>query len=333
MEEQKLCFEFVDAISDVVLGTTIVELQKAPFHTLIVDESTDITINKMLVLYFKYREHESVDYKTVFGGIVQLTGCTAASLETALRKFYCDHNLDINCLIMLTSDGASVMLGRHNGLAALLKRSIPHLTEQHCVAYRENFALTASWNDSELMKKIEVLLRTVYKQFSRSSVKTSALKELADVNDMEVLSFKPIKEVRWLSRHFAVRALVKNIDALVLYCEEQIEESNDPVCIYILQSLKNPQYLFALYTLNDVLFELANLTQSLQKANLSPLEAHQYCISKIKKLEGQHLSDVAFWNEKSLEILRENAEIDTTQMRRFIRSLLDHLTARFQQKS
>ena len=151
------------------------------------------------------------------------------------------------------------MLGRWNGLAVLLKRTVPHLSEQHCVAHREDLALTASWKDNSLLKNIEVLLRTVYTLFSQSSVKTAALAELISVNKVDALFFRPIQEIRWLSRHFAVSAFVRNIDALVLFCEEQINECSDPTCTYILQCIQNPQYLLVLYTLNDVLNELANL--------------------------------------------------------------------------
>ena len=37
--------------------------------------------------------------------------------------------MQINRLVMLTSDGASVMLGQWNRLAALLKRTVSHLPE------------------------------------------------------------------------------------------------------------------------------------------------------------------------------------------------------------
>ena len=39
------------------------------------------------------------------------------------------------------ADGASVMQGKHNGVAALLRRQIPHLMEQHCMAYREDLGI------------------------------------------------------------------------------------------------------------------------------------------------------------------------------------------------
>ena len=82
---------------------------------------------------------------------------------------------------------------------------------------------------------------------------------MATVNEVDVLSFRPIQEVRWLSRHFAVSAFVRNVDALVLFCEKQIHECSDPICTYVLRCIQDPQYLLAVYTLNDVLNELANL--------------------------------------------------------------------------
>ena len=60
------------------------------------------------------------------------------------------------------------MLGRRKGLAALLKAKVTHLVEQHCVAHREDLALSDAWKDVSLFKNIEVLLRTVYTLFSRS---------------------------------------------------------------------------------------------------------------------------------------------------------------------
>ena len=118
----------------------------------------------------------------MFDGLIQLTACHAQDLEQAIKEFYHEHEIDINRLVMLTSDGTSVVLGRWSGLAALLKRTVPHLSEQYCVAHIEDLALTASWKDNSLLKNIEVLLRTVYTFFSQSSLKTAALAELVSVN-------------------------------------------------------------------------------------------------------------------------------------------------------
>ena len=67
----------------------------------------------------------------------------------------------------------------------------------------------------------------------------------------------------------------------------------------------------------------------LQKSALSPIEAHQLCISKVRKLEAQFLGDNNFWNDKANKILTENEDIDTRQVTWFISSACDDLYARF----
>lgn len=109
----------------------------------------------------------------------------------------------MNRIVMFTSDGASVMLGKCNGVAAILRQSIPHMLEQHCVAHREDLAIDDAWKEIPLIKDIETLIRTVYTLFSRSSIRKVKLEEIANAADSDVVSFKPLNEVRWLSRHFA----------------------------------------------------------------------------------------------------------------------------------
>jgi len=58
-------FEFVAAINEVVANEIFTELRASLLHTLIVDESTDIAVHKVLVLYFKYRSPNSLVYKTI----------------------------------------------------------------------------------------------------------------------------------------------------------------------------------------------------------------------------------------------------------------------------
>ena len=64
-------------LMEVVADEIFTELRESLFHTLIVDESTDIAAHKVLVLYFKYRSPDSLVYKRLFGGIIQLTACHA----------------------------------------------------------------------------------------------------------------------------------------------------------------------------------------------------------------------------------------------------------------
>ena len=236
-------FEFVECISFVLKTELMTELQNSAFHSLIIDESTDILIHKMLIVYFKYRFETEIVCKTTFGGIVKLSECNSISIVTAKKKkIYNENGLDLQKMVMFTSDGASVMLGKNKVVAAILKREIPHLYEQHCVAHREDLAVEDAWKELSLMQDIETLLRTAHTMFSRSSVKNEKFSELANVSEIDVVAFRPLHDVRWLSRHLAVAAFVQNYNVLIEYCTEQVNTCNDPINKYCLKRLLNPQF-------------------------------------------------------------------------------------------
>ena len=74
-----------------------------------------------------------------------MTACDSRTIYEAIKKFYADNQLDVQKMVMFTSDGASVMLGKSNGVAALLRAEVPHLTVQHCVAHREDLGIDDAW--------------------------------------------------------------------------------------------------------------------------------------------------------------------------------------------
>nr|XP_055048997.1 protein FAM200C-like [Misgurnus anguillicaudatus] len=304
-------------------------VRNASVHTLIVDESTDITVHKMLVLYIKFREQNQFAYKTVFAGIIQLARCSAQDIADAITQFYTDHGLDLQKMAMLTSDGASVMLGKHNGVTAILRRQIPHLTEQHCVAHREDLGIDDAWKGMQLMKEVETLLRTVYSLFSRSSVKKSKFDELAKVLEVDSLSFRPLNEVRWLSRYQAVNAFLRNYSLLTEYCLKEAD-NDDPIAKYCLKKLSDPKYRVAITVLGDVLEELAQLSVSLQRSNLNIIDAHCFARAKMEKLKSQYLGQHIHWSTRVNELLgKHDSAINTAEIILFVRKVCDHLDARF----
>ncbi|CAM2119846.1 unnamed protein product [Caretta caretta] len=122
-------------------------------------------------------------------------------------------------MVMFTSDGASVMLGKLNGVADQLKRDIPHLVKQHCVAHREDLGTSDAWKEVKLIRDIETLMRTVYKVFCRSSRRKCKFQEIVDASECESVAFRPLNEVCCLSRHFALRAIIRNHNPLLEYFE------------------------------------------------------------------------------------------------------------------
>ena len=87
-------YEFVECINSVVKKEFMNELRKSRFHSLTIDESTDISVQKLLIVYMKYRPEGEFVYRTEFSGILKLTACDSISIVEAIKSFYADNNLD-----------------------------------------------------------------------------------------------------------------------------------------------------------------------------------------------------------------------------------------------
>ena len=82
------------------------------------------------------------------------------------------------------------MLGGNNGVAALFRRDISYVVEQHCVVHREALGIDDACKHVSLMQDVDTSLRTVHTLFCKSSVKKIAFKEQVEVLESESLAFK-----------------------------------------------------------------------------------------------------------------------------------------------
>lgn len=80
-----------------------------------------------------------------------------------------------------------------------------------------------AWKNVPLMRDVETL-RTVYSTFSQSTVKRGKMEDLAKILDENTLSFRPLNEVRWLSRHQAVNAILRNYTMLKEFCKKEFTD-------------------------------------------------------------------------------------------------------------
>ena len=87
---------------------------------------------KQVVLYGQFVHDGAV--QTRFLRIIQIPDVT---IVDTVKKFCDEWNLDIKRkLCGLGSDGASVMLGVRGGVATLLKKEVPFMIANHCIAHR-----------------------------------------------------------------------------------------------------------------------------------------------------------------------------------------------------
>ncbi|CAM2117782.1 unnamed protein product [Caretta caretta] len=183
-------------------------------------------------------------------------------------------------MVMFTSDVASVMLGKLSGVAAQLKRDIPHLVQQHCIAHREDLGISDVWKEVKLIRDIETLMRTVHTVFCWSSRRICKFQEIVDASECESVAIRPRNEVSWLSMHFPLRAIIRNYNPLLEYFEQ--DKDTDPVSKYCHKKLNTMEYRITLEVMKDVLSELASLSTLLRNGPLHLLK--HFTLHEVKSL-------------------------------------------------
>jgi hypothetical protein len=139
-----------------------------------IDESTDISVKKQLVLYGRTVVEGKLS--TRFLKVVDLPDGKACTITQALIAYLQSFGLSIDSLSSFGSDGASVMTGRHSGVAARLCRLNGQIIQIHCICHRLALATGQARNEVPYLKKMKEYLLALWKFFNFSPVRAAGLK-------------------------------------------------------------------------------------------------------------------------------------------------------------
>ena len=146
------------------------------------------------------------------------------------------------------------MVGKNNGVSALLKRENPRLVNVHCVCHRLALACGDSNNEVEYMLTIERLLVQLYKWLENSCKKTAAHFKMqlrlcdmqlpADDSKRHKIGHKLQLACRtwWLSTDKAVLGVWQDYTAILLMLSAD-EFRNDGTAIGLLSQMKAVKFI------------------------------------------------------------------------------------------
>ncbi|CAI7861287.1 unnamed protein product, partial [Closterium sp. NIES-53] len=230
-------------------------IRDSPYLGIQLDESIDRRRGKHMIVYFTFmRDNAPV---TEFFALLSVEQCDAASLTTVLLTHLESTGIDLQRLTGMSTDGASVMLGQHNGVTARLKVKVPHLVSSHCIAHREALAAKDAAAKHPDFSVVDKVVRAVAENLGRSCVNHARFQELQEVICETQLEVQGIKDVRWLSRGDAIQRLVKVFPAAVMVLHETNKKMYQVVTSY--------KFHFLLFFLSDVLKELNLLSLKFQR--------------------------------------------------------------------
>ncbi|CAH2084734.1 unnamed protein product [Euphydryas editha] len=229
----------------------IKDIGKGPY-SLILDESTDISVTKQLGVIIKYLSEERSEIVSTFLGLQQLQSSNAKSIVDALISLISDLNLDIKNLMGIGTDNASVMVGINNGVFKILKEEydLPHLVLNRCVCHSIQLAVSYASQET-IPRNIEFLIRETNNWFCLSPSRQDAYKEIYEKINVGERPLKILKicATRWISIEPAIARILDQWDELKLHFQmsQTAENCYTATMLYsMFQDQRNKLYLIYL---------------------------------------------------------------------------------------
>lgn len=139
------------ALEHVVLEQIREKLKNSDFIGIIIDETVNITVNKKLIVYLKLEIKGKVE--TCFLGNYDVDSGTARYIYDRVVAVLREMDIALSRVIVLGSDGASVMREGMVGLVLCLSKRIPFLSR--CTALPTGLHLLR-WTQRKLWKTSEL---------------------------------------------------------------------------------------------------------------------------------------------------------------------------------
>jgi len=93
-----------------------------------------------LVTFIQYWDYETqsveIQFLSAHNVLESFDKCDANSISEIIKTELKECGLDISNMNGLSTDGASVMIGKHNGVAAKHREENEKLLNMHCVCHR-----------------------------------------------------------------------------------------------------------------------------------------------------------------------------------------------------
>lgn len=200
------------------LGASIEEhvqnVMRSSFFTLLIDESTDITVTRQIVVMARVFASDQVE--THLYKVIPLNGKASGEnlFDTVNASFKADSVPWENCLSM-SSDGAKAMVGEFNSVLSRVKQQQENVWFLHCTCHVAHLA--ASHACSELPDVCEQLAKDVYVHFKSSGKRKNEFSQMQELMEVENHNILRPCFTRWLALLQCVERLLEQWPALVGY--------------------------------------------------------------------------------------------------------------------
>lgn len=232
----------------------VVENLKTRNFSILIDESTDITDNKVMCTLVRYVSpiNNKITTQLLDLLLLEAADCSASKIFDSFKNLLEQKEIPIKNIVGLACDNASVMVGCNNSFMTHLKSEVPGLITLNCICHSS--ALIANKACDKLPTSCETLIKGVATYVSGSAKRCAILGEFQDFLNVKRHKILKLSNTRWLSFQKCVERLLENWEPLKSYFILAVVEDQSKSAETILEHLNNncikAYLLFLKYSLN-----------------------------------------------------------------------------------
>ena len=223
------CKNFIESSAEILKADLSEKLNNASprFFSAMADGSTDSGIIEQELLFVRYLNNGLPVNR--FLTVQSVKHANADGILQAIDNGFNYANV-INWkdgLVGFGADGASVMMGRQNGVLKKIKDDVPHLIEMHCVAHKLELAILDAFKDESILTELKDLLQRIYKHYHYSPKALRELNELAQVLELSVLKPVSLLGTRWTPHlHRGLKVFLHNFAIIYTHFQNAAAQGN-----------------------------------------------------------------------------------------------------------
>ncbi|XP_054083617.1 protein FAM200C-like [Zeugodacus cucurbitae] len=216
---RKKCTSIIKTVVAKEEKDNLVNKLKANPFSVMIDESTDIGLNKHMCILARFYDEEKGRVVVKLLDLLPIgADCTADALYKTFKELMLSLGIPFNDIIGMCSDGVNVMVGKCNSFASRLNNYIPNVVVVKCICH--SAAIIASKACLALPRAPEDLLRQIGSYVSGSSKRCAQLEAVQEMLGGRKKKILRMCATRWLSHHWCVESVLENCDVLLEFFKQ-----------------------------------------------------------------------------------------------------------------
>ena len=268
--------------------------------SIIIDESTDISIKKQLAIVVRFFCEKENKIKSQFFKLLEVAAGDATTLVSCITSLFEKEKIPLDNMIGYAPDTTNVMFGQHHSVVSLLKDRLPNLMVMKCLCHTAH--LCSSHACEKLPRAIETLIRDIYSHFNHSAKRLAEYQTFQHFTDTEPHKILKPAQTRWLSLEQCVLRVLEQWSALEAYFENSVEKDRLVSSQNILSALRNPIFKLYFFFLKYVLPKFTHFNKLFQsekpnvhflaKSLTTTYKAFLSCYMSTTYLQSRPINDV-----------------------------------------